>query len=45
MEEAEKSWRKIHGADKIEKLLQGVVFKNGEAVKDNQPPVDQKLAA
>jgi len=45
MEEAEKSWHKIYGADKIEKLLQGVVFKNGEAVKDNQPLVDQKLAA
>jgi hypothetical protein len=25
--------------------LQGVVFKNGEAVKDNLPLVDQKLAA
>jgi transposase-like protein len=45
IEEAEKSWHKINGADKIEKLLQGVVFKNGEAVKDNQPPVDQELAA
>jgi transposase-like protein len=45
MEEAEKGWHKIYGADKIEKLLQGVVFKNGEAVKDNLPPADQKLAA
>ena len=45
IEEAEKSWHKIYGADKIEKLLQGVVFKNGEPVKDNQPLVDQKLAA
>jgi len=45
MEEAEKSWNKIRGADKIEKLLQGVVFKNGEAVKDDLPLVDQKLAA
>lgn len=45
MEEAEKSWHKIHGADKIEKLLQGTVFKDGAAVKDNQPLVDQKLAA
>jgi len=45
MEEAEKGWHKIYGADKIEKLLQGVVFKNGEAVQDNQPLVDQKLAA
>jgi transposase-like protein len=45
MEEAEKSWHKIYGADKIPALLQGEVFKNGEAVKDNQPLVDQKLAA
>ena len=45
MEEAEKSWNKIHGADKITALMQGTVFKNGEAVKDNQPLVDQKLAA
>jgi transposase-like protein len=45
MEEAEKSWNKIHGADKIAALMQGVVFKNGEAVKDNLPLVDQKLAA
>jgi transposase-like protein len=45
IEEAEKSWNKIHGADKVAELLQGKVFKNGEAVQDNQPPVDQKLAA
>jgi transposase-like protein len=45
MEEAEKSWNKIHGADKITALMQGVVFKNGDAVKDNQPLVEQKLAA
>lgn len=45
MEEAEKSWNKIHGADKITALMQGTVFKNGEAVKDNQPLVEQKLAA
>jgi transposase-like protein len=45
MEEAEKSWNKIHGADKITALMQGVVFKNGDAVKDNLPLVEQKLAA
>src|SRR5271154_2393584 len=45
IEEAEKSWNKIHGADKITALMQGTVFKNGEAVKDNQPFVEQKLAA
>ena len=45
IEEAEKSWNKIHSADKVAALLQGTVFKNGEAVQDNQPPVNQKLAA
>ena len=45
IEEAEKNWNKIHGADKIAALLQGTVFKDGEAVQDNQPPADQKLAA
>ena len=45
IEEAEKSWNKIHGADKIPALLQGTVFKNGEAVKDDLPPVDQKFVA
>lgn len=38
IEEAEKSWRKIRGADKIELLLKGILFKDGESVQ-------QKLAA
>ena len=45
IEEAEKSWNKIHAADKITALMQGTVFKNGEAVQDNLPLVMQKLAA
>lgn len=44
IEEAEKSWRRIRGADKIELLLKGIVFKDGEAVRDN-PPLQQNLAA
>ena len=44
IEEAEKSWRKIRGADKIELLLQGIPFKDGEPVQGD-PPVQQKLAA
>jgi transposase-like protein len=44
IEEAEKSWRRIRGADKIELLLKGVPFKDGEAVQDNPPP-QQNLAA
>jgi len=44
VEEAEKSWRRIRGADKIELLLKGIPFKDGEPVLDDQP-VQQKLAA
>lgn len=44
IEEAEKSWRKIRSADKIEALLNGVPFKDGILVQDN-PPEQQKLAA
>jgi len=44
IEEAEKSWRRIRGAEKIELLMKGVIFKDGEAVQDN-PPSQQNLAA
>jgi len=44
IEEAEKSWRRIRGADKIELLLKGIAFKDGEPVQDD-PPVQQKVAA
>ena len=44
MEEAEKTWRKIRGADKIGALMAGVPFKDGIPVQDN-PPEQQKLAA
>lgn len=44
MEEAEKSWRRIRGADQIPLLLDGVPFKDGIPVQDNQPG-QQKLAA
>jgi putative transposase len=44
MEEAEKSWRKIRGADRIKPLLNGVPFKDGQPAPDN-PPEQQKLAA
>ena len=37
MEEAEKSWRRIGGADQIPLLLDGVPFKDGIPVQDNQP--------
>lgn len=44
IEEAEKSWRRIRGADKIALLLNGVSFKDGEEVKEDQSG-QQKLAA
>jgi transposase-like protein len=44
VEEAEKSWRRIRGAERIELLLKGVPFKDGIAVQDN-PPLQQNLAA
>ena len=44
MEEAEKSWRRIRGADRIQPLLDGVPFKDGVPAPDN-PPEQQKLAA
>lgn len=44
IEEAEKSWRRICGAERIELLLKGVPFKDGEAVPDS-PPLEQELAA
>ncbi|MGO9124822.1 MAG: IS256 family transposase [Terriglobales bacterium] len=44
VEEAENSWRRIRGADKIELLLKGIPFKDGNPVQDN-PPAQQKFAA
>ena len=44
MEEAEKSWRKIRGADRIKPLLDGVPFKDGLPAPENLPE-QQKLAA
>lgn len=45
IEEAEKSWRRIRGVERIELVLKGVVFKDGEAVQDNPPLQQQNLAA
>ena len=44
IEEAEKSWGKICGSEKLESLLRWIPFKDGEPVQDN-PPVQQKLVA
>jgi len=44
MQEAEKSWKRIRGADRIPMLLIGMPFKDGIPVLDN-PPAQQKHAA
>ncbi|KVN50063.1 hypothetical protein WJ64_20370 [Burkholderia ubonensis] len=44
IEEAEKTWRRINGSEKIKLLLEGVAFKDGEPVQDDRPG-QQKLAA
>lgn len=33
IEEAEKTWRRVNGAEKIKLLLEGVPFKDGEPVQ------------
>ncbi|UIF88055.1 IS256 family transposase (plasmid) [Cupriavidus necator] len=44
IEEAEKTWRRINGAEHIELLLKGIPFKDGAPAQDN-PPDQQKLVA
>ena len=44
IKEAEKTWRRINGPEKITLLLEGVAFKDGEPVQDDRPD-QQKLAA
>jgi len=43
VQEAEKSWRRIRGAQRIPDLMKGVVFEDGIPVKDNPP--EQVFAA
>ena len=42
--EAEKSWRRIRGVERIAEPMGGVVFKDGEPVKE-QEQEQQRLAA
>lgn len=42
--DAEKSWRRICGAERIAELIKGVVFKDGEAMKE-EVKKQQRLAA
>jgi transposase-like protein len=44
VQEAQKSWRRIRGAERIAELLDGMVFKDGIPAPDN-PPERQRIAA
>jgi hypothetical protein len=44
VQEAQKSWRRIRGIERIAELLKGMVFKDGVPAPDN-PPERQRLAA
>lgn len=44
IEEAEKTWRRINGPEKIKLLLEGIAFKDGEPLQDDRP-AQLKLAA
>jgi len=44
VQEAEKSWRRIRGSERIAELMDGVVFKDGEPVREKEQE-QQQLAA
>jgi transposase-like protein len=44
VQEAQKHWRRIRGAERIDELLQGMVFRDGVPAPDNLPE-RQRLAA
>lgn len=44
VQEPERSWRRIRGAHRIAELMQGVVFQDGEPVKDEEQQ-QRKLVA
>ncbi len=45
VQEAEKSWRRIRGSEHIAELMDGVVFKDGEPIKDKEEQEQQQRAA
>lgn len=45
VQEAEKSWRRIRGFQRITELLGGTVFKDGVPVQDSSQEVSQRLVA
>ena len=44
VQEAEKSWRRIRGIERIAHLLKGMVFRDGIPVPDD-PPAQRRMAA
>lgn len=44
VQEAEKSWRRIRGVDRLTDLMNGMLFKDGVPVPDS-PPEQQRMAA
>jgi putative transposase len=44
VQEAEKTWRRLNGVDRMTELVKGIVFKDGIPVPDS-PPEQQKVAA
>ncbi|TXH03957.1 MAG: IS256 family transposase, partial [Rhodocyclaceae bacterium] len=44
VQEHEKSWRRIRGYERIAELMGGVLFKDGEPVKEEEQQ-QQRLAA
>jgi putative transposase len=44
VQEAQKNWRRIRGAERIDELLQGMVFRDGVPAPDNLPE-QQRFAA
>jgi hypothetical protein len=44
IEEAEKTWRRINGPEKIKLLLEGIAFQDGEPVQDDRPAQEKRAA-
>lgn len=44
VQEAEKSWRRIRGHERIAELMDGVVFKDGEPVEDEEDEQQRRAA-
>nr|WP_213309265.1 hypothetical protein [Paraburkholderia sacchari] len=45
VESAEQSWRRIRGAERIEQLLEGIPFEDGDIPVIESAPAQQPIAA